>query len=71
MSAKIFKIEVPDYGSDEINRMAAAHEALHGLPFDAQPRCLEWLIARITADRQKKMDAGLDEVDPQLVKTET
>ena len=57
MTAKLYKIVVPDYGSDEINRMAAAYEALGNLPFDAQPRCLDWLNARIKADRIGVLDA--------------
>lgn len=56
MTAKLYRIEVPDYGSDEINRMAVAYEALSNLQFDAQPRCLDWLNARIKADRIKLLD---------------
>jgi predicted Mrr-cat superfamily restriction endonuclease len=50
MSAEIYKIEVPDYGNDEINRMAVAYEAFRGMEAKAQVRCVRWLAERIKAD---------------------
>lgn len=60
MTAKVFKMEVHDYGNDEINCIAMAHAALSRIPpGDSQNAAINYLIARLEADRKKRI-AELD-----------
>jgi hypothetical protein len=52
MTAELYKIEVPDYGDEEINRMAVVYEALRGMPPKAQLRCVRWLSERLRSDHK-------------------
>lgn len=51
-----FKVEVGDYGDDELNRMAAAFEALRRLPPSRQPEAVEWVRGRLRKERLARMD---------------
>lgn len=54
-----FKVEVNDYGIDELNRMAAAHEALRYLPPSRQSEVIEWLRQRLSIERARTLDQAL------------
>jgi hypothetical protein len=58
MTAKLYKIEVPDYGDEEVNRMAVMYETMRSLPLDVQKRVIDWLTARLYDDRLKAQTAA-------------
>jgi len=53
-----FKVEVNDYGDDELNRLAAAYEAFRHLPSQRQPDAVRWLEVRLRKERVAKMDGS-------------